>query len=194
MATSMKNPASMTAAAPGGAKAEKSTDTRPRTHNANSAASGGPAIGSRPVQFGIAVNRNPVITAPAKPNNISWRCQASAPKLDEIVTKPSRASSQMARARIAQSAPPKKNGRKPPLRNGAVASIRARRSSSICSPRVFVTDTLPREKLSARRDGDGFRRSCAWHSSSRNHGRRWRLRADLLYRRRNGLRRRMIKR
>ena len=37
---------------------------RPASQAANSIASGPPWIGRRPVQFGIAVRRNPAITAP----------------------------------------------------------------------------------------------------------------------------------
>ena len=52
---------------------------------------------------------------------------------------PHSANSQSASATTAQSAPRKKNGRKPPRKNGGDAAIRARRSASIRSPRVVVT-------------------------------------------------------
>ena len=34
-------------------------------------------MGRRPVQFGIAVRRNPAIAAGTNPNSISWMCQPS---------------------------------------------------------------------------------------------------------------------
>ena len=40
------------------------TAPRPISHRTNSPPSGPPTIGSRPVQFGTAVNRNPAMTAP----------------------------------------------------------------------------------------------------------------------------------
>ena len=47
--------------------AENVTQTRPAVHSATRTISGRPRSGSRPVQFGIAVNKNPVITAGRKP-------------------------------------------------------------------------------------------------------------------------------
>jgi hypothetical protein len=41
-----------------------------------SRASGWPRTGSRPVQFGMAVRRNPATAAITKPNSISWICHA----------------------------------------------------------------------------------------------------------------------
>ena len=43
--------------------AENVTATRPASHTATSMSNGVPWIGSRPVQFGIAVSRKPVTTA-----------------------------------------------------------------------------------------------------------------------------------
>ena len=48
----------------------------PATQDPNSTASGLPWIGSRPVQLGIAVKRNPATTALTYPNSISWTCQS----------------------------------------------------------------------------------------------------------------------
>ena len=45
-------------------QADVSTAIRPAAQRAVSAASGQPATGSRPIQFGIAVKRKPAITAP----------------------------------------------------------------------------------------------------------------------------------
>ena len=53
--------------------------SRPASHSPKSAASGGPDSGICPVQFGIAVIRNPASTAGAKPNSISCPCQATVP-------------------------------------------------------------------------------------------------------------------
>ena len=50
---------------------ETSTASRAAAHKPNSANSGLPAIGRRPVQLGIAVSRNPATAAPTKPNSIS---------------------------------------------------------------------------------------------------------------------------
>ena len=69
---------------------ENSTASRPANHSPNRPASGAPAIGSRPVQLGMAVNRKPAITAPTKPNSISCRCHASASNAEGIVTCPAR--------------------------------------------------------------------------------------------------------
>ena len=52
---------------------------RPATQSRDSARSGRPATGSRPVQLGMAVIRKPVIAAAAKPNSISWACHSSGP-------------------------------------------------------------------------------------------------------------------
>ena len=41
-----------------------------------SRASGWPRTGSRPVQFGMAVRRDPATAAITKPNSISWICHA----------------------------------------------------------------------------------------------------------------------
>ncbi len=54
---------SIDAVASGVSAAEKRTASRPATHRPNRPASGQPTIGSRPVQFGTAVSRNPAITA-----------------------------------------------------------------------------------------------------------------------------------
>ena len=62
--------------------------------------------------------RKPATTAPTKPNSISCRCQASAPKVEGMVTCPASASSQIASAIAAHKAPPKKNGRNAPRKNG----------------------------------------------------------------------------
>ena len=48
---------------------ETVTATRPATQTAASASSGQPTTGSRPVQFGTAVSRNPATTAGTKPNS-----------------------------------------------------------------------------------------------------------------------------
>ena len=58
-----------------GISAETRPAIRPSSHKPAKLASGSPLTGSRPVQFGIAVNRKPAIAAIAKPNSISWMCQ-----------------------------------------------------------------------------------------------------------------------
>ena len=108
---------------------------RAASHSPNRAARGPPAIGSRPVQFGIAVSRKPAIAAPAKPNSISCRCQAKGAKTLGNVTAPPKVAIQKASAATAQNAAPKKNGRKPPRRKGIDAAMRTRRKASICAPR-----------------------------------------------------------
>ena len=101
-----------------------------------------PAIGSRPVQLGMAVNMKPAMTAPTKPNSISCRCQAKASNAVGIVICPASTHSQSASATTAHSAPPRKKGLNPPLRIGGAAAIRARRRASICSPRVCITVSM----------------------------------------------------
>src|SRR6185437_14701557 len=142
-ASTTKKPASRTAAGSRPTNAEPSTASRATNHNPNRLASGHPAIGSRPVQLGIAVSRNPHMIAPTKPNSISWRCQASGSNAVGSVSAPERLSSHKAMAITAQLAPPKKNGRNPPRRIGGEAAIRRRRSASICSPRVTVGAGFP---------------------------------------------------
>ena len=65
------NPTSRIAAGQTPISEEKSTARRAAAHKPNSESSGLPAIGSRPVQFGIAVSRNPATAAPTNPNSIS---------------------------------------------------------------------------------------------------------------------------
>jgi len=60
---SARKPTSIAAAGNQPTSAEIVTTTRPAIHTKTSASSGLPWIGSRPVQFGIAVKRKPVITA-----------------------------------------------------------------------------------------------------------------------------------
>ena len=61
------------------ASSGQASSSRPASHSAASAASGGPDTGIRPVQFGTAVIRNPAKAAEAKPNSISCMCQLAAP-------------------------------------------------------------------------------------------------------------------
>ncbi|MHC2538845.1 hypothetical protein ACVJMY_008414 [Bradyrhizobium diazoefficiens] len=65
--TSARNAASTTSANAQPTSADSVTARRPASHTASNAPSDVPWIGSRPVQFGIAVNRNPVMTAGRKP-------------------------------------------------------------------------------------------------------------------------------
>jgi hypothetical protein len=62
-ATSRRKLASISIATHQPVAAEKVTARRPAIHMTTSVASGVPCSGSRPVQFGIAVNRKPVMTA-----------------------------------------------------------------------------------------------------------------------------------
>ena len=55
--------------------AESRTATRPIAQRRTSVASGPPCKGRRPVQFGIAVSKNPATVAAAKPKIISCACQ-----------------------------------------------------------------------------------------------------------------------
>ena len=57
--------------------AENSTASRAAPTRRTAPATACPAIGSRPVQFGIAVSRKPETAAPTKPNSISCRCHAT---------------------------------------------------------------------------------------------------------------------
>ena len=61
-ASTIGNAMSMTAAGHG-ATEENIMMMRPASHSANSAASGAPESGSRPVQLGTAVSRNPAMAA-----------------------------------------------------------------------------------------------------------------------------------
>ncbi|MGY4356519.1 hypothetical protein ACVW0J_003012 [Bradyrhizobium sp. i1.7.7] len=65
--TNARKAASTTSANAQPISADRVTAKRPASHTVSSAPSDVPWIGSRPVQFGIAVNRNPVITAGRKP-------------------------------------------------------------------------------------------------------------------------------
>ena len=62
-ATSVRKLASTSIAASQPVSAENVTVMRPAIQTTTSASKGIPRIGRRPVQFGIAVNRKPVITA-----------------------------------------------------------------------------------------------------------------------------------
>ncbi len=117
---------------------EKKTASRAAAHRPNSASSGFPAIGRRPVQFGIAVSKNPLTAAPTKPNSISWRCQATGSNCVGSWNCPVSEQSHRTSAMRPHVAAPKKNGLNPPRRNGCVAAMRRLRSASICSPRVTV--------------------------------------------------------
>ena len=68
--------------------AEKVTAMRPASHTATSVSNGVPWIGSRPVQFGIAVSRKPVTTAGRKPYSISCTCQSIGPKAVDSASSP----------------------------------------------------------------------------------------------------------
>ena len=99
-----------------GISAETRPAIRPSSHKPAKLASGSPLTGSRPVQFGIAVNRKPAIAASAKPNSISWMCQVkgsnrlgSTPPLARMVI-------HSASAAADQTAAARKNGRNPRVR------------------------------------------------------------------------------
>ena len=62
-AISTRKAPSTTAAGNQPVRPDTAIATRPATHVATSTKSGAPWIGRRPVQLGIAVRRNPVITA-----------------------------------------------------------------------------------------------------------------------------------
>jgi hypothetical protein len=62
-ATSARKLKSTSIAASHPVSAENATQRRPASQTVASPSSGVPWIGNRPVQFGIAVNRKPVITA-----------------------------------------------------------------------------------------------------------------------------------
>jgi hypothetical protein len=64
-ASASRNAASMAAAGSHPIRPENVTARRPAIQISTSATSGPPWIGSRPVQLGTAVSRNPVITAAA---------------------------------------------------------------------------------------------------------------------------------
>ena len=61
--TKIRKLTSMIAAASQPISAENVTPMRPTSQTANSTSNGMPWIGNRPVQFGMAVSRNPVTTA-----------------------------------------------------------------------------------------------------------------------------------
>ncbi len=92
---------------------EAATAIRPTSQTISSASSGAPWSGSRPVQFGIAVKRKPVTTAGVNPNSISCACHTGGAKAFGNVISPKNSGSHSAITIVANSAPQRKNGRKP---------------------------------------------------------------------------------
>ena len=60
--------------------ADKVMAQRPASQTSTRTARGDPWSGNRPVQFGIAVSRKPVMMAGTKPNSSSWTCQSRGEK------------------------------------------------------------------------------------------------------------------
>ena len=101
------------AAAQAPSTAEMATASRPASQSDTSPSKGPPCSGSRPVQFGTAVNRKPAMAATAKPNSISCACHVSGVKAVGIAKTPAISASQSPRPSTAESPARKKNGRKP---------------------------------------------------------------------------------
>jgi hypothetical protein len=93
--------------------ADENTAARPKSHRSTSTASGMPCSGIRPVQFGIAVSRNPATVAAANPKTISCACQRAAGSVLGTVLSPLKKANQSGIARADHSAEAKKNGRNP---------------------------------------------------------------------------------
>src|SRR5207237_5445774 len=96
---------------------------RPSSHSPASVASGAPATGGRPVQFGMAVSRKPAIVAITKPNSISWMCQASGSKWLGTLLPVTNMTIQSNRANADHTPAARKNGRKPWVRKIAVPPL-----------------------------------------------------------------------
>jgi hypothetical protein len=110
-ASTTRKARSTTAAATGHGRPAQAM--RPATQSPNSATSGQPVTGSRPVQFGTAVSTKPATTAAIYPKIISWACQFSAPNGPAGSTPVAIITSHSGTASAAVRAPPRKNGRKP---------------------------------------------------------------------------------
>ena len=154
-ASTVENERSTIAANHAGTSSETMHTTGPSNHKLARSAKGAPLIGGRPVQFGIAVSRNPAIVAITKPNSISWICQASGSKrlgrLPPIMKMTIHSSSAAGDHNPAA----RKSGRNPWLRKiGAVRLIPARsamliyfaaapRQAGCAPPRVRRDTTWP---------------------------------------------------
>ena len=101
VAISNRKPQSTSIAGSHPVSAENVTHALPAIHSATRNISGRPRSGSRPVQFGMAVNRNPVITAGRKPYSISWTCQSRGMNAETSLNCPMNTGSQTRMARPA---------------------------------------------------------------------------------------------
>ena len=116
--------------------AENNTARRAAAHKPNRASNGLPAIGSRPVQFGIAVSRNPRDRGADKSEQHlvpmpGDRLEAGGKReLAGKFAQPQRNCDDRPSGRA------EKEGPKPPAQERVGAAMRFFRSASICSPRV----------------------------------------------------------
>ena len=114
-----------------GTSAETRQISRPNSHRPTSSARGRPLIGSRRVQFGIAVNRNPAMAAITKPNSISWICQLSGSKRLGSVLPVTSMPIQIAMAAIDQIPAARKNGLNPWVKIAGVPRAGARWTTAL---------------------------------------------------------------
>ena len=91
--------------------------TRPANHKAHNDNSSLPLIGIRSVQLGMAVSKNPVITAGRKPKTISCTCQSRTAERSSGSWTPIRMTIHAGTASPANSAALKKNGLNPYEKN-----------------------------------------------------------------------------
>ena len=91
---------------------------RAASHSPNKARSGFPAIGSRPVQLGIAVRRKPAIAAPHETEQHFMAVPGDRIEPCRQVEKSRQRAEPQASAMMPHMAAPKKNGLNPPRRKG----------------------------------------------------------------------------
>ena len=137
--TTVSRKAMSIAAAAAPSRPTVETAMRPAAHSSARQSRGMPLTGNRPVQLGTAVRIKPVTVAAAKPNSISWRCQASTSIGPESGTMPSISRIDSGSPKAAQRPANRKNGRKPRVRKGTVSAWRFRRAETVSVLSVIYT-------------------------------------------------------